>query len=51
MKNQSRMCGEGIGLDLFPSDSLYSQSYDFDKSAQIKPKYGVERLLKSPFKS
>ena len=33
--NQSRMCGKGVGLGLFPSDSLKPQSYDFDKIAQI----------------
>ena len=42
--NQSRMCGKGVGLDLFHSDSIESQSYNFDALADIGPKYGVERL-------
>ena len=36
------MCGKGVGLGLFPSDSLQSQSNEFDEIAQIKPLYGVE---------
>ena len=28
--NRDRMCGKGIGLRLFPSNSLESQSYNFD---------------------
>ena len=55
----SHMCDKGVGLELFPSDSLESLSYDFDEIthmkpfqiAHIKPSYGVERLHKSPFKS
>ena len=35
--NQSCMCSEGVGLGLFPSDSLESQSDDFDEIAHIKP--------------
>ena len=34
--NQSRMCGKEDGLGLFPSDSLESQSHDFDETAHIK---------------
>ena len=26
--NQSRICGEGVGLSLFPSDSLSFESYE-----------------------
>ena len=33
--NQSRMCGKGVGLGLFPSDLLESPSYDFDALPQI----------------
>ena len=44
--NQSRI----VGLGLLPSDSLESQSYDFDENKHIKPSYGVERLHKSSFK-
>ena len=36
-ENQSRMCFKEVGLGLFPSDSLVSQSYDFDKIALIGP--------------
>ena len=39
ISNQSRMCGKGVGLGLFPSDSLESQSYDFDEIAHIRPLY------------
>ena len=35
--NQSRICGKGVGLDLFPSDSLEPQPYDFDAIAHIGP--------------
>ena len=28
MKNQSRICGKGVGLSLFPSDSLSFESYE-----------------------
>ena len=38
------MCGKGVGSGLFPSDSLESQSFDFDKIAHIGPYCGVERL-------
>ena len=31
------MCGKGVGLGLFPSDSLESQKYDFDEIVHIKP--------------
>ena len=39
--NQSRICGKGVGLGLFPSDSLQSQSYEFIEIAHIGPYYGV----------
>ena len=45
------MCGKGVGLGLLPSDSLESQSYDFDEIAHIKPFYCVESPYKSSFKS
>ena len=35
--DQSRICGKGVGSDLFPSDSLESQSYVFDEIAHIGP--------------
>ena len=41
MKNQSRICGKGVGLDLFPSDSLESQPYEIIEIAHIGPYYGV----------
>ena len=45
------MCGgKGVGLGLFPFDSLESQSCDSDEIAHIKPLYGVERLHESSFK-
>ena len=50
LQSQSRMCGEEVGLGLFPFDSLESQSYDFDKIEHIKHLYGEERLHKSSFK-
>ena len=34
-KNHSRICGKGAGLGLFPSDSVKSQSYDFDEIAHL----------------
>ena len=40
--NQSRICGKGVGLGLFPSDSLQSQSYQFIGIAHIGPYYGLE---------
>ena len=42
--NQSRKCGEGAGLDLFPSDSLQSQLYEFIEIVHIGPYYGVPWL-------
>ena len=36
-KSQSRMCGIGVGLGLFSSDLLESQSYEFDEIAYTKP--------------
>ena len=33
IRTQSRMCGKGVGLGLFSSESLKSQSYDFDETA------------------
>ena len=51
----SRMCGKGIGLGCFPSNSLESQSYDFDEIAHMKPLYGVEnskkKFLRKPKKA
>ena len=41
LSNQSRKCGKGAGLGLFPFDSLEPPSYDMDEIAQIKPLYGV----------
>ena len=35
--NQSRMCGKGVGLGLFSSDLLESQSNDLDKIRHIGP--------------
>ena len=49
--NKRRMCGKGVGLGPFPSDSLESQSYNFDEFADIKPLYGVKRLLGSFLRS
>ena len=34
-KNQSRICGKGVGLCLFPSDSLQSQLYEIIGIAHI----------------
>ena len=42
MHCQSRICGKGIGLGLFPPESLQSQSYEFIEIAHIGPYYGVE---------
>ena len=42
VRNQSRICGKGVGLSLFPSDSLESQSNEFFEIAHIGPYYGVE---------
>ena len=39
---QSHICGKGVGLGLFPSDSFESQSYEFIEIAHIGPYYGVE---------
>ena len=33
--NQSRICGKGVGLGLFPSDSLQSQLYEFIEITHI----------------
>ena len=41
-KHQSGICSKGVGLGLFPSDSLQSQSYEFIEIAHIGPYYGVE---------
>ena len=43
--NQSRICGKGVGLGLFPTDSLQSQSYEFIEIAHIEPYYGVEMTV------
>ena len=40
--NQSRICGKGVGLGFFPSDSLQSQSHQFIGIAHIGPYYGVK---------
>ena len=40
--NKSRICGKGVGLGLFPSDSLLSHAYKFIEIAHIEPYYGVE---------
>ena len=45
------MCGKGVGLGFFPSDSLGFQSYEFDEIAHMKPLHGAERLHKSSFKA
>ena len=42
MNDQRRICGKGVGLGLFPSDSLQSQSYEFIEIENIGPYYGVE---------
>ena len=34
-KNKSRICGKGVGLGLFPSDSLQSKLYEFIETAHI----------------
>ena len=34
-KDQSRVCGKGVGLGLLPSDSLESQSYELSEIAHI----------------
>ena len=39
---QSRICGKGVSLDLFPSDSLQYQSYQFIEIAHIGPYYGEQ---------
>ena len=38
------MCGNGVGLGLFPSDSLKSQSYYFDGIEHDKLLYGVDSI-------
>ena len=40
--NQGRICGKGVDLGLFPSNSFESQSYEFIEIAHIGPYYGVE---------
>ena len=42
MINQSRMCGKGVGLGLFPSDLLQSQLHELIENAHIGPYYGVK---------
>ena len=49
--SQSRICGKGVGLGLFPSVSLESQSYEIDEISHITLLYDVERLYESSFKS
>ena len=41
-ENQSGICGKGVGLGLFPSDSLESQSFELIEIAHTAPYYGVE---------
>ena len=41
-EHQSRICGKGVGLGLFPSDSLQCQLYEFTEIAHIGAYYGVE---------
>ena len=50
ISNQSHICGEGVGLGLFPSNSFESQPYNFEERAHIKTLYGIERLHKTSFK-
>ena len=40
--NQSLVCGKGVDLGLFPSDSLESQSNDIIEIAHIGLYHGVE---------
>ena len=40
----SHICSKGVGLGLFPSDLLESQSYEFIEIAHIGPYYIVECL-------
>ena len=40
------MCGKGVGLGLFHSDSLESQSYGFDKITHVGPKNGIENFVR-----
>ena len=46
INNQSRICGKGVGLGLFPSDSLKSQSFEFIEVAHIGPYYGVKNVCR-----
>ena len=45
--NQSRICGNVVGLGLFPSDSLQSQLYEFIEIAYIGPYNGVENFSRN----
>ena len=40
--NKRRICGKAIGLGLFSSNSLESQSYEIFEIADIGTYYGVE---------
>ena len=45
--NHNRICGKGVVLGLFPSDSLQSQSYEIIEIAHIGPYYyGVENFVR-----
>ena len=46
LENQSRICGKGVGLGFFPSDSLETQSYEFIETAHIGPYYGVKNACR-----
>ena len=35
--NQTRICGKGVGLGLFPSDSLQSEPYEIDEITHKGP--------------
>ena len=49
--NQRCICGKGVGLGLFPSDSLQSQLNEFIKIGHKGPYDSVERLYKISFES
>ena len=46
LENQSHICGKGVGLGLFPSDSLQSQLYEIIKIPHIGPYYGVKNACR-----
>ena len=47
MNNQSRICGKGVGLGLFPPDWLQSQLYEFIEIAYINHTIDRENRKKS----